>query len=111
MRNLRIHSHLSSQTSFLFYFDDELNNSSSNLSSIFDIEAILLIRKSFDILSIYLTNQLDFFDIDDEFDNISNSDLKSILQISHTFDQYFDKNSILKSFVFFENIAKSYLFY
>ena len=29
MRNLRIHFHLSSQTSFLFYFDGELNNSSS----------------------------------------------------------------------------------
>ena len=88
MRNLRIHSHLSSQTSFLFYFDDELNNSSSNLSSIFDIEAILLIRKSFDILSIHLSNQSDFFSINDEVDNISNSNLKSVLQISSTRIQY-----------------------
>ena len=88
MRNLRIHSHLSSQTSFLFYFDDELNNSSSNLSSIFDIEIIFLTRKSFDILFIHLSNQFDFFNINDEVDNISNSDLKSVLQISSTRIQY-----------------------
>ena len=40
-----------------------------------------------------------------------NSNLESIFQILHIFVQYFDKKSILKLFVFFEIIAKSYLFH
>ena len=51
------------------------------------------------------------FVICDEVDNISNSNFRSIFQIFHIFVQYFDKKSILKLFVFFEIIAKSYLFY
>ena len=51
------------------------------------------------ITSVDLANQFRFFNICDEIDNIS-----------HIFDQYFDKNSVLKSYNFFENITKSYLF-
>ena len=72
---------------------------------------ILDSRETSEIIFAHQTNQSDFFSIDDEVNNISNSNFKSVLQISHIFVQYFDKNSVLRSFVFFENIARSYLFH
>ena len=50
------------------------------------------------------------FVICDEVDNIRNSNFKSVFQIFHIFVHYFDKKSVLKLFVFFEIIAKSYSF-
>ena len=62
------------------------------------------------ITFVYSTNQFDFFNINNEIDNNSNFDFKLIFSIFHIFVQYFEKKSILKLFVFFEIIAKLYLF-
>ena len=60
----------------------------------------------------YSSNKLTWiFNICDEINNTSNSNLKSILQIHHIFVQYFDKNSILRSSLCFENITKSHRFH
>ena len=82
-----------------------------NIVSHISIRTIRFARKFSRITFVDSTNQSDFFNIDDEINNTSNSNFKSILQISHIFVQYFDKNSVLKSLVFFENIARSYLFH
>ena len=88
-----------------------LQQNLQNRSSSISIRAIRFVRKFSRITSIDSANQSRLFKICDEIDNISNSNLKSIFQNFHIFVQYFDKNSVLKSFVFFENIAKSYLFH
>ena len=75
-----------------------------NISIIFDFWKVF---KNY----ICLFNELTWiFVICDKINNISNSNFKSVFQISHIFVQYFDKKLILKLFVFSKSLRNHVCF-